>query len=880
MNSGRGPIKKRWVVAGIYVALLLASHGLRAFRSPAKSDRSARTVTVSAVAGDQLIERPVTISYRDYPSGAGEQAPVVVAVHGSPGRASDFHRMAPLLARHYHVIAPDLPGFGESTHAVPDYSIRAHARYVLELLDALGIERAHLIGFSMGGGVVLNIADLGPDRVESISMVSAIGVQEMELLGDYHLNHALHGAQLAGLWMMRELVPHFGWLDGAMMGVEYARNFYDSDQRPLRDEMARYGGPMLILHGEHDVLVPVEAAREHHRIVPQSSIQLFDDDHFMAFMRPEKLTPAIESFLKDVDNGRAPTRETADPRLVALSNQPFNPASVPRAKGVAGLVLLVLIVTATFVSEDLTSIGVGVMVAQGRFSYLFGAVSCFLGIFVGDVLLFAAGRWLGRPALRRAPLSWFMSRQAVERSSAWFRRKGLFVVLASRFAPGARLPTYFAAGMLNTRTRWVFAYFLIAGAIWTPLLVGASAVLGGKALETTLFGGNGLLLRAAVVAGILYAGVKLLVQFSSYRGRRLALSWWRRKTRWEFWPPYVFYVPVVLYVLYLGLRHRSLTVFTAANPGIPAGGFIGESKTEILNGLGGNDRSVARSRLLSGAVNATARMAQAEEFMSANQLSYPIVLKPDAGQRGSGVAIVRTRSALEEYLLQSDLDTIIQEYVPGLEFGVFYYRRPSEPNGQIFSITEKRFPVVIGNGTSTLERLILSDDRAVCMARYYIDRQGPAAEDTPATGERIQLVEIGTHCKGAVFLDGGWIKTDKLARAIDAVSRTFAGFCFGRFDIRTPSIEDLAEGRNFKVIELNGVTSEATHIYDPKNPLREAYRVLFNQWRLAFEIGAANRALGARPTPVRALVRAVLEYRMRAATDEVRSPATCAAEES
>jgi len=68
-------------------------------------------------------------------------------------------------------------------------------------------------------------------------------------------------------------------------------------------------------------------------------------------------------------------------------------------------------------------------------------------------------------------------------------------------------------------------------------------------------------------------------------------------------------------------------------------------------------------------------------------------------------------------------------------------------------------------------------------------------------------------------------------------------------------------GRYIKVIELNGVTSEATHIYDPKMSLIDAYRVLFEQWRIAFEIGDRNRARGVRPIVIRELVRAVCDFR-------------------
>src|SRR5258707_3569310 len=96
-----------------------------------------------------------------------------------------------------------------------------------------------------------------------------------------------------------------------------------------------------------------------------------------------------------------------------------------------------------------------------------------------------------------------------------------------------------------------------------------------------------------------------------------------------------------------------------------------------------------------------------------------VVLKPDVGERGSGVAIIRSDAELQTYLRDARGDVIIQQYVPGVEFGVFYVRRPGESHGRIFSLTEKRFPEVIGDGSSNIGELILRDPRAVCMAATY-----------------------------------------------------------------------------------------------------------------------------------------------------------------
>src|SRR6185369_2892020 len=191
----------------------------------------------------------------------------------------------------------------------------------------------------------------------------------------------------------------------------------------------------------------------------------------------------------------------------------------------------------------------------------------------------------------------------------------------------------------------------------------------------------------------------------TFRGRRLLVGAWNRLTHWEFWPPWVFYPPVVFYILYLGLKHKGLTVFTCANPAIEEGGFVGESKSAILRGLSQQpnaDTWLPATLLLRSAQSDESRLKQAENFMTAQSLSYPVVLKPDAGERGSGVAVIRYSPQLLDYLrLSAHRDLIIQEHAPGLEFGVFYYRYPDQPAGKILSITEKLFPSVIGDGNTT-----------------------------------------------------------------------------------------------------------------------------------------------------------------------------------
>ena len=340
---------------------------------------------------------------------------------------------------------------------------------------------------------------------------------------------------------------------------------------------------------------------------------------------------------------------------------------------------------------------------------------------------------------------------------------------------------------------------------------------------------------------------------ASYSRRRL-VGFVKRKLQWEFWPAWAAYLPLIPYFLYLAVRHRSLTVFTASNPGIPAGGLVGESKSEILRGIEREPGFVATFELLTSSLSLAQRCARAAAF--AQRCGWPVVLKPDVGERGAGVAIVRSVAALERYLAANPGDTIVQRYAPGLEFGIFYYRFPGEARGHIFSLTEKRFPMVTGDGRRSLRELILNDERAVCQAATYLRLMARDPEDVPASGAMVQLVEIGSHCRGAIFLDGGRLVTPALESAVDRVGQALTGFHFGRFDVRSESIADLQAGR-FLILELNGVSAEAAHIYDPAVSIWQAYRTLFRQWKMAFEIGAANRQLGVRPASAREIIQLV-----------------------
>jgi len=847
-----------WALLALWAALAVASN-LWWWTHPGDPEPRPgdERVELLVVEGEALGDEPVSFNYRD--RGSREPgAPALVLLHGSPGSLTDFDRLAERLPDDLRLLAPDLPGFGRSQRRVPDYSARAHARYVEQWLDGLGIPRAHLVAFSMGGAVALELADRAPERVASIHLVAALGVEELELFGRHDLNHLLHRAQTLFLQTLTLVIPHFGGADRWVLGTTYARNFQDTDQSRLRGCLERWDGPLAVLHGERDFLVPVEAAREHARVAPQAELVELDASHFLLWTRPEEVAELALDFARRAEAGEAATRADASPERAALAARPYDPTDLPPAAGPLLLLLMVILALGTLVSEDLATIAAGLMVAQGRLEFLPATVACCAGVYIGDMGLFLAGRWLGRPVVARRPLRWFLSEEALERASAWLRRRGIQTIFLSRLLPGLRLPTYFAAGVLRTRFLHFAGYFLVAVLVWTPLLVLFAAWLGSEAIE--LFERWGAVALIGLLVAILLVE-RVLIRLFTFRGRRALRGAWMRWTRWEFWPPWLFYPPLVLYVGWLALKHRSFTLVTAVNPAIPTGGFIGESKSAILTALDAPNELAARFRSIPATATTEERRRLVRELQAELDAPYPIVLKPDVGQRGSGVRILRDEAQLEAALAELEVDHLAQEFAPGPEYGVFHLRFPGQVRGRIFSITSKRFPELVGDGTSTVEELILRDPRAVAIARTYFALHAGRLDEVLASGERLQLVELGTHCRGAIFEDARELATPELERAFDELGRRFEGFYFGRYDLRAESPEAFRAGRGFKIIELNGLTSEATHIYDARTPLLEAWRTLGEQWRLAFEISAANRARGARPSSLREVLGELLGYR-------------------
>jgi hypothetical protein len=314
---------------------------------------------------------------------------------------------------------------------------------------------------------------------------------------------------------------------------------------------------------------------------------------------------------------------------------------------------------------------------------------------------------------------------------------------------------------------------------------------------------------------------------------------------------------LVIQWLWLSIRYRGATVPCAANPHIVAGGLVGEGKLEYFEGMGPIARAAtARFAPLSTAGQLTS--AQLDAAVANAGLAFPLIAKPNLGLCGYGVCRIDDAAALRRYVDSFPRGEVIvlQEYLPqDNEAGIFYVREPGSPEGRVIGIALRYFPVVKGDGQSTLGQLVERDPRARRAlgsarhsCRHDLDR-------VPAAGEAVRLSTIGSTRVGGLYRDGAAALTPALSAAIDAIARDMPAFHFGRFDVRFESLETLRAGRGFKIMEVNGAGSEAIHAWDPDVGLVDGFRTIFAKQRLLFEIGAANRARGARPIGLFALAR-------------------------
>ncbi len=319
-------------------------------------------------------------------------------------------------------------------------------------------------------------------------------------------------------------------------------------------------------------------------------------------------------------------------------------------------------------------------------------------------------------------------------------------------------------------------------------------------------------------------------------------------------PDKLFYVVPALMWLALSLRHRSLTLPTAANPSLDAGGLWGESKSQVLSLLGNTaEPFLPALAIIDCGCPPGDLLPHSLEVMTKANLRFPVVGKPDRGYQGWGVRLLRSTEDLEAYLVMQPphARVLLQELadMPG-EAGVFYIRQPNESRGRIVSMAYVYPPHVIGDGRSSVAQLVAADPILHANAEIYRSRNAEVWNQVLGDDDYQCLTNARSARLGAAYRDALSRVTPHLEAVIDRISREIPLFHFGRFDIRFESEAALLEGRGFRIIEVNGAGAEMLHIWAGDGRLLDAWRCLWRQYRVLFSIGAEMRRRGHRPVGI------------------------------
>lgn len=729
--------------------------------------------------------------------GSEVEAPPIILLHGSPGSFGNFIGSAnrpglgELVALGRRSYALDLPGMGRSRDDPPTWSSRSHAHAVLAFMDAIDAERAHIVGWSNGGAVALNMADIDADRVASIVLLGSVGAQESEGSGNYWFEQGKYELGIAATHLAERMIPHFGMLDPRDLR-RGLRNFDDTDQRPLAGIMRRLDTPTLILHGRDDFLVADWAAEYHHDLMPTSELVMTEHDHFMPFMAAEDTAEHIADFVRRFDDPLAqPERSTADLAPRALPFGTVGDAALHWLHFVPVLIVLPLVTVAGWV-------------LPGR---------AWVAVLVGATELDIGVAWLGLTI-----------------------GKGIRTV---RNGNGLK------------PTKWLAVVFEPLGQLGLGFVFVQLAARPAIRMSPDWLHGLGWIVAVAVLAVLLRVVPTVARHLWTTRGRQRLKAFASRAVGHEWWPSWAVYGPLLPCFVWFTARYRHPTVFTACNPGISnGGGLAGESKADVIEALlaSGDDRVLYGERVSdtgSPAKRAAALLDRIER--EARLGGLPIVMKPDVGEQGLGIRRCRSREDIEAFLAGTPGSAMAQRLstLPR-EVGVFFVRDTEA--GHVFSVNRKVFPVLIGDGVRTIEQLIWKHKRFRCQASVFVERFADRLGDVLGEGEELVLSWAGNHRQGCKFVDAPELITPGLEDAVRSIANGFrgeggGGFDIGRLDLRYADDASLSRGE-FELIEANGVASEPTSIYDPARGPWFMWRMLARQWSWGYAIGDRNRRTG------------------------------------
>ena len=310
----------------------------------------------------------------------------------------------------------------------------------------------------------------------------------------------------------------------------------------------------------------------------------------------------------------------------------------------------------------------------------------------------------------------------------------------------------------------------------------------------------------------------------------------------EFWSMVRFYLPLVPVYLYFAIKNRSLTYFTNVNPAIPFGGLFGESKFEILNLF--PNSAIPKTLYL----EPNASFTDGFQWVNDSKITFPILAKPNVGERGDGVQFIYNTEELKQFYLNLKTPYLLQEAITyANEYGIFIAKNPVKGKVKVLSITGKKFLSVTGDGKHTIKELLSGTLRGWLQLPKIEQEQAQKLHVILPKGKTEIVGNIGNHCLGTTFLDNNHLNTPQLEEYLTSLFQFAEGLYYGRLDIKANSISEMVEEGKFSILEMNGVSSEPGLAFDPNYSLFKSYRTVINHLKAQSEVSRLLSLRGFKP---------------------------------
>ncbi len=305
---------------------------------------------------------------------------------------------------------------------------------------------------------------------------------------------------------------------------------------------------------------------------------------------------------------------------------------------------------------------------------------------------------------------------------------------------------------------------------------------------------------------------------------------WKRFSHYEFWPYWVFYFPAYFYYFYLALKSRRWVYFSMLNPCMKFGGAFLSSKHHYLKKI----PAVWKPKTLY--ISDLEAIEALKNQLIEMDLSFPLIVKPDMGERGKDVEIVTSQNELENYLATKKQAILVQEYIQyPIELGILFHW-DTDGNPQITSVGKKEFCKLTGDGKRTLETLVKANHRIVHRTSILQERFKNEWNQIIPKGKELLIEPIGNHNRGTTFLDARDQKSQAMLNWVVNCLKSLPEFDYGRIDLKIQNWEAFNNNEGIKILEINGVNSEPIHIYDPSCSIWDAYKSIFSHMHIIYQL--------------------------------------------